>query len=48
LRVLLGFAPARDSVNLKEPAIDTFERKGFVVVEWGGILEQGSGNVTVK
>ena len=48
LRVLLGFTPTRDTVNLKAPAIDTFERKGFVVVEWGGILEQGSGNVTVK
>ncbi len=48
LRVLLSFAPTRTAVNLNEPVIDAFARKGFTVIEWGGILEQGSNNETVK
>jgi hypothetical protein len=48
LRVLLSFAPTQDTVNLKAPEIETFTRKGFVAVEWGGILEHDSSTGTVK
>jgi len=38
LRVLLYFSPTSERVNLREPATKPFKRKGFTVVEWGGIL----------
>ncbi len=39
LRVLLYFVPSESTVSLKEPKNNSFTRKGFVVVEWGGILK---------
>lgn len=48
LRVLLSFAPTQNAVNLHEPEIGVFARKGFTVIEWGGILEHGANNVTAK
>ncbi|NTW83652.1 MAG: hypothetical protein HGB36_09855 [Chlorobiaceae bacterium] len=38
LRVLLHFTPSKEMVRLREPEISRFERKGFVSVEWGGIV----------
>jgi len=39
LRVEFYFKPIEKRIDLVEPSIVSFERKGFVVVEWGGILD---------
>jgi hypothetical protein len=39
IRVEFLFKPLNEYTELKEPKITTPERQGFVVVEWGGILD---------
>lgn len=39
IRVILLFKGANNPLTLKEPKIEKIERKGFTVVEWGGIAE---------
>jgi hypothetical protein len=39
IRVILHFRGTVSSSNLREPVLKTPERKGFTVVEWGGIVE---------
>lgn len=39
LRVYFYFEPLEKNLTIEEPEISTFERKGFTVVEWGGIGE---------
>ncbi|MCL2817511.1 MAG: hypothetical protein FWD39_03875 [Clostridiales bacterium] len=36
LRVFMVFMPLKDMIEIKEPVLVPFERKGFAVVEWGG------------
>jgi len=36
IRVLMIFKPISEPVNVKEQTLETIERKGFTVVEWGG------------
>jgi hypothetical protein len=36
LRVFMAYRPLSTPVSVEEPEIVPFERKGFVVVEWGG------------
>lgn len=38
IRIELYFKPINERINIREPILKTPERKGFVVVEWGGIL----------
>lgn len=38
IRVNFYFVPLNEQISLSEPEIITPERKGFTVVEWGGIL----------
>lgn len=38
LRLWFVFVPQNDSVKLDTPVIPEFQRNGFYVVEWGGIL----------
>ena len=40
IRRMLYFKPLKTKISLNEPAIETKERRGFTVVEWGGILDQ--------
>lgn len=39
IRLMFNFKPLKKSSYLSEPNIITPERKGFTVVEWGGILD---------
>lgn len=36
LRVFMAWKPLKKPVEIKEPKLAGFERKGFTVVEWGG------------
>lgn len=36
LRVFMAYKPLKKFVEVDEQKLDTFERKGFTVVEWGG------------
>lgn len=36
LRVFMVYKPLREPLPVKEPALPSFTRKGFTVVEWGG------------
>ncbi|MBT4192151.1 MAG: hypothetical protein HOE11_02495 [Candidatus Diapherotrites archaeon] len=38
LRLIFHFKPLNDTYELKAPIFASFERNGFVVVEWGGLL----------
>ena len=38
IRLNFNFRPLSEKTDLTEPVIETPERKGFTVVEWGGIL----------
>jgi len=40
IRLEFNFKALEDKITLPEPTIKTPERNGFVVVEWGGILEK--------
>ncbi len=39
LRLLFYFVPLNEDKKLEAPVIHHFERKGFTVVEWGGIID---------
>ena len=36
LRVFMVYKPLEEFMEIEEPTIETFHRKGFTVVEWGG------------
>ena len=36
LRVFMVYKPLEELMEIEEPNIETFHRKGFAVVEWGG------------
>jgi len=36
LRIFMAYVPLEDEVNIEPQQLNTFERKGFTVVEWGG------------
>ncbi len=36
LRVFMAYVPLENAVDIEPQQLDTFERKGFTVVEWGG------------
>ena len=36
LRIFMAYVPLEDAVNIEPQQLETFERKGFAVVEWGG------------
>ena len=38
IRVLMDFTSLEKPINVEEPYIQTPERKGFTVMEWGGVL----------
>ncbi len=40
IRLTFYFTPLSEKINLPAPKIETPERKGFTVVEWGGILKR--------
>ena len=40
IRLLFNFRPLKNKTTIQEPNIITPERKGFTVVEWGGILDK--------
>lgn len=48
LRVLLHFSPSDARIVIREPAIAKFHRKGFVAVEWGGVIGSGQKRSIVK
>jgi len=37
IRVLMQYKPLNNKINVKEQTLSTIERKGFTVVEWGGV-----------
>ncbi|MCD6464314.1 hypothetical protein J7L02_02195 [Candidatus Woesearchaeota archaeon] len=39
IRIILYFKPVSEIMNIEEPEIHALERKGFTVVEWGGMLD---------
>lgn len=36
LRVFMVYKPLQEEVVIKEQPLQSFERKGFTVIEWGG------------
>ncbi|MCR5600378.1 MAG: hypothetical protein K6G33_06550 [Ruminococcus sp.] len=36
LRVFMTYVPLENAVEIEPQQLETFERKGFTVVEWGG------------
>lgn len=36
LRIFMAYKPLDEYTEVEEQKLDTFERKGFTVVEWGG------------
>ena len=38
LRVFMAYQPLDEKIILPEQQLQSFERKGFTVVEWGGAL----------
>ena len=36
LRVFMAYKELKQPIEIEEPAITPFERKGFTVIEWGG------------
>ncbi|MEW5804242.1 MAG: hypothetical protein AB1847_19275 [bacterium] len=44
IRVIFHFTPLDEHKALEAPVIEAPERKGFVALEWGGILGEGNGN----
>jgi hypothetical protein len=39
IRILMDFKPLQQPINVKAPTIRTPERKGFTVIEWGGVIQ---------
>lgn len=48
LRILLHFTPTDSKEHLKAPEIRSFHRKGFTVVEWGGLVSQKENETRVR
>ncbi len=48
IRVILVFEGIKEKERMVEPNIKTPKRKGFTVVEWGGILMNEEGNSDIK
>ena len=38
LRLAIHVKKVNNKVNIKEQKLNTFTRKGFTVVEWGGVI----------
>lgn len=38
LRIFMDYKPLKSFIELPEPKVEKFERKGFSVIEWGGAL----------
>ena len=38
LRIFMVYVPLEEAVNMEPQQLETFERKGFTVVEWGGSI----------
>lgn len=38
VRILMDFQPLQKPIKVEEPRIRTPERKGFTVIEWGGVI----------
>ena len=36
LRLFMAYVPLEEHIDIEPQQLDTFERKGFTVVEWGG------------
>lgn len=36
LRVFMVYKPLKETASIKEQQLQSFERKGFTVIEWGG------------
>ena len=36
LRVFMTYVPLNDAIDIEPQQLETFERTGFTVVEWGG------------
>ena len=36
LRIFMVYVPIEEAVDIEPQQLETFERKGFTVVEWGG------------
>ncbi len=36
LHIFMAYVPFEDAVNIEPQQLNTFERKDFTVVEWGG------------
>ena len=36
LRVFMAYKKLEEPIEIEEPVIEPFERKGFTVIEWGG------------
>ncbi|MBP5362708.1 MAG: hypothetical protein J6Y71_06800 [Ruminococcus sp.] len=36
LRIFMTYIPLENAVDIEPQELETFERKGFTVVEWGG------------
>jgi endoglucanase len=36
LRIFMAYVPLENAVDIEPQQLETFERKGFTVVEWGG------------
>ncbi|MCR4862770.1 MAG: hypothetical protein K5884_09200 [Ruminococcus sp.] len=36
LRIFMTYAPLNKAVDIEPQQLETFERKGFTAVEWGG------------
>ena len=39
IRRIFYFKPCSEKIELNEPIVETPNRKGFTVVEWGGLLD---------
>jgi len=39
IRTIFYFKPINEKTEIEEPTIETPERIGFTVVEWGGLLD---------
>ncbi|HEY1038278.1 MAG TPA: hypothetical protein VGF30_02685 [Bacteroidia bacterium] len=45
IRVFMAFQPSDEYVNTEEPILPSYSRKGFTVVEWGGVELPPKGNL---
>lgn len=36
LRVFMVYKPLKEKIEIEEPMIESFERNGFTIIEWGG------------